>query len=162
MKAPGYKSCPHRQDGVAAVELALILLFFMGLLPVVLLFGRALLAYTAMQKSAHDAARYMATSPLPLMTNATAAEQGAAFARQMVLDAMLETWPDMSSGKVNVDCIYNDDFYSCGNYPTAPLQVRIKMSVEMPLGILPDLLSKWLPPMTSIPLRANATLRYGN
>ena len=152
----------RRQDGVAAIELALILLFFMGLLPFVLLFGRALLVYTALQKSVHDAARYMATIPLPHMARGDTANQGAVFARQMVRQAMLESWPSMSSGKVNVDCIYNDDFYSCGNYPTAPLQVRIKMSVEMPLGILPDLLSKWLPPMTSIPLRANATLRYEN
>ncbi len=58
---------PRRQGGVAAIELALILLFFMGLLPFVLLFGRALLVYTALQKSAHDAARYMATMPLPQM-----------------------------------------------------------------------------------------------
>ncbi|KKO66088.1 TadE-like protein [Janthinobacterium sp. KBS0711] len=153
---------PRRQQGVAAIELALIMLFFMGLLPFVLLFGRALLAYTALQKSAHDAARYLATMPLPQMANADAAEQGAVFARQMVRQAMLESWPSMSSGKVNVDCIYNDDFYSCGNYPTAPLQVRIKVSVDMPVDILPELTRKWLPQLAPIPLRANATLRYVN
>ena len=152
----------RRQGGVAAIELALIMLFFMGLLPFVLLFGRALLAYTALQKSAHDAARYLATMPLPQMANADAAEQGAVFARQMVRQAMLESWPSMSSGKVNVDCIYNDDFYSCGNYPTAPLQVRIKVSVDMPVDILPELTRKWLPQLAPIPLRANATLRYVN
>src|SRR5450830_1075662 len=103
MKAPGCKSGPRREGGVAAIELALILLFFMGLLPVVLLFGRALLAYTAMQKSAHDAARYMATLPLPLMTNTASAAQGTVFARQMVLDAMAETWPDMDAAKVHVN-----------------------------------------------------------
>jgi Flp pilus assembly protein TadG len=153
---------PRRQQGVAAIELALIMLFFMGLLPFVLLFGRALLAYTALQKSAHDAARYLATMPLPQMANADAAEQGAVFARQMVRQAMLESWPSMSSGKVNVDCIYNDDFYSCGNYPTAPLQVRIKVAVDMPVDILPELTRKWLPQLAPIPLRANATLRYVN
>lgn len=100
--------------------------------------------------------------PLPQMANADAAEQGAVFARQMVRQAMLESWPSMSSGKVNVDCIYNDDFYSCGNYPTAPLQVRIKVSVDMPVDILPELTRKWLPQLAPIPLRANATLRYVN
>ncbi len=164
MKAPCRKPCrkPRRQDGVAAIELALILLFFMGLLPVVLLFGRALLAYTAMQKSAHDAARYMATLPLPQMTNTASAVQGAAFARQMVLDAMLETWPDMDVAKVNLECIYNDDAYACGNFPSKPLQVRLKVGVDMPIGILPDLTLGWLPQMAPIPLRANATLRYEN
>ncbi|WP_426055055.1 TadE/TadG family type IV pilus assembly protein [Janthinobacterium sp. PSPC2-1] len=162
MKAPCRKSCPRRQDGVAAIELALILLFFMGLLPVVLLFGRALLAYTAMQKGAHDAARYIATLPLPQMANATAAEQGAAFARQMVVDSLLETWPDLEPVKVHVECVYSDDAYLCGTFSSKPLQVRVKFGADMPLGMLPDLLSKWLPPMASIPLRANATLRYEN
>lgn len=156
------RRAPRRQDGVAAIELALILLFFMALLPFVLLFGRALLVYTALQKSTHDAARYLATMPLPQMANADAAEQGAAFARQMVLQAMLESWPGMSSGKVNVDCIYIDDFYSCGNYPTAPLQVRIKVSVDMPVDILPELTRAWVPQLAPIPLRAHATLRYVN
>jgi len=164
MKAPCRKPCrkPRRQDGVAAIELALILLFFMGLLPVVLLFGRALLAYTAMQKSAHDAARYMATLPLPQMTNTASAVQGTAFARQMVLDAMAETWPGLEPVQVNLECVYSDDAYSCGSFASKPLQVRVKFGAEMPIGILPDLILGWLPQMTSIPLRANATLRYEN
>ena len=162
MKAPGRKSCPRRQDGVAAIELALILLFFMGLLPVVLLFGRALLAYTAMQKGAHDAARYMATLPLPQMSYIGTANQGVAFSRQMVLDAMVETWPQMETSRITVDCVYSDDSYACGSFASKPLQVRVKFATDMPIDFLPDLLSKWLPPMTSIPLRANATLRYGN
>ncbi|SIP97761.1 TadE-like protein [Janthinobacterium sp. TND4EL3] len=152
----------RRQGGVAAIELALILLFFMGLLPFVLLFGRALLVYTALQKSAHDAARYMATMPLPQMANADAAEQGAVFARQMVRQAMLESWPGMSSSKVVVECVYADDAYGCGNYATAPLQVRIKVGVDMPTIFLPELTRKWLPLLAPIPLRANATLRYVN
>ena len=151
---------PRRQEGVAAIELALIMLFFMGLLPFVLLFGRALLAYTALQKSAHDAARYLATMPLPQMANADAAEQGAVFARQMVRQAMLESWPGMSSSKVVVECVYADDAYNCGKSATAPLQVRIKLSVEMPVDILPELTRKWLPQLAPIPLRANSTLRY--
>ena len=153
---------PRRQGGVAAIELALILLFFMALLPFVLLFGRALLVYTALQKSAHDAARYMATLPLPQMTNTASAVQGATFARQMVLDAMAETWPQLEPVQVNLECVYSDDAYSCGSFASKPLQVRVKFGAEMPIGILPDLILGWLPQMTSIPLRANATLRYEN
>ena len=89
----------RRQGGVAAIELALILLFFMGLLPFVLLFGRALLVYTALQKSVHDAARYMATMPLPQMGSIGTATQGVAFSRQMVVDAMAESWPHMEAAR---------------------------------------------------------------
>ena len=153
---------PRRQGGVAAIELALILLFFMGLLPFVLLFGRALLAYTALQKSAHDAARYLATMPLPQMARSDTANQGAVFARQMVVEAMAESWPDMQPYRVSVECVYADDSYTCGTYATAPLQVRIKLSVDMPVDILPELTRKWLPQLAPIPLRANATLRYVN
>jgi len=152
----------RRQGGVAAIELALILLFFMGLLPFVLLFGRALLVYTALQKSAHDAARYMATMPLPQMAKFDTASQGAALARQMVAEAMAESWPQMETSRVIVECVYADDSYGCGSYATAPQQVRIKVTVDMPTIFLPELTRKWLPLLGPIPLRANATLRYVN
>ncbi|MDN2698554.1 pilus assembly protein [Janthinobacterium sp. SUN073] len=148
------------QGGVAAIELALIMLFFMALLPFVLLFGRALLVYTALQKSVHDAARYMATMPLLQMASGDAANQGAVFARQMVVDAMAESWPGMQPYRVSVDCIYPTDSYSCGSYTTAPQQVRIKVTVDMPVTFLPEMTRKWLPQLAPIPLSANATLRY--
>ena len=151
-----------RQQGVATIELALILLFFMGLLPVVLLGGRAMLLYTAMQKGAHDAARYMATLPLQQMTNESSANDAALFAAQMVRDALEQTGPVLSRNLIRVDCIYTDGDYPCGTFASKPLQVRVKFATDMPIDFLPDLLSKWLPPMTSIPLRANATLRYEN
>lgn len=152
----------RRQQGVAAIELALIMLFFMGLLPLVLLFGSALQAYTALQKSTHDAARYMATLPLVQMTSMSAAAQSSLFARQMVLDAMAETWPAMDVSQVILECVYNEDTYACGNYAYKPQTVRIKVGVEMPVTFLPNLVRKWLPQATSIPLRANASLRYDN
>ena len=158
MKPPCCAARP--QGGVAAIELALIMLFFMALLPFVLLFGRALLVYTALQKSVHDAARYMATMPLPQMANGDTANQGAVFARQMVVDAMVESWPGMQPYRVSVDCIYPPDSYNCGSYTTAPLQVRIKVTVDMPVTFLPEMTRKWLPQLAPIPLSANATLRY--
>ncbi|MEF2268886.1 TadE/TadG family type IV pilus assembly protein [Janthinobacterium sp. LS2A] len=153
---------PRRQHGVAAIELALIMLFFMGLLPFVLLFGRALLVYTALQKSTHDAARYLATMPLSQMASIGTATQGVAFSRQMVVEAMAESWPTMESVRVSVDCTYADDSYNCGNYGTPPQQVHIKVSVDMPIVFLPDLTRAWLPQLAPIPLRSNATLRYVN
>jgi hypothetical protein len=75
---------------------------------------------------------------------------------------MAESWPTMEAVRVSVDCVYADDSYSCGTYATPPLQVRIKLSVDMPVDILPELTRKWLPQLAPIPLRANATLRYVN
>ena len=112
-----------RQKGVAAIELALIMLFFMGLLPVVLLFGRALFMYTMVQKSAQDAARYMATLPLQQMTNDVPATQAAAFATQLVQQALAETGPVLNASRIRIECVYIDGGYPCGSYPTRPLQV---------------------------------------
>jgi len=152
----------RRQRGVAAIELALIMLFFTGLLPIVLLCGRALYAYTALQKSAHDAARYLATLPVAQMTHAASVTPAVAFARQMVVESMADTWPGLEAVKIGVECIYADDAYPCGSYASKPLQVRVKMTLDMPIRFLPALLDKWLPQLTSIALRANATLRYDN
>ena len=46
-------------------------------------FGRALLAYTAMQKGAHDAARYIATLPLPARTLSNMPGSGSVAGRRM-------------------------------------------------------------------------------
>jgi hypothetical protein len=151
-----------RQQGVATIELALILLFFMGLLPVVLLGGRAMLLYTAMQKGAHDAARYMATLPLQQMTNESSANDAALFAAQMVRDALEQTGPVLSRNLIRVDCIYTDGDYPCGTFASKPLQVRVKFATDLTVTFLPGLTSKWLPELVSVPLRANANLRYAN
>jgi len=152
----------RRQAGVAAIELALIMLFFMGLLPVVLLFGRALFLYTVVQKSAQDAARYMATLPLQQMTNDDTANQAAAFATQLVRQALAETGPVLNANRIRVDCLYASGDYPCGSYVTRPLQVRVKFVAELPIAFLPDLTLRWLPQMAPISLNANAVLRYAN
>lgn len=151
-----------RQHGMAAIELALIMLFFMGLLPVVLLFGRALLMYTAMQKSAHDAARYMATLPLQHITNESSANQAASFATHMIQDALEQTGPVLSTNLIRVECVYVDGDYPCGAFASKPLQVRVKFTADLPVTFLPGLTSTWLPELVSVPLRANANLRYAN
>ena len=66
----------------------------------------------------------------------------------------------MVAARVSVDCIYPTDYYSCGSYTTAPLQVRIKVTVDMPITFLSEMTRKWLPQLAPIPLSADATLRY--
>ena len=43
-----------------------------------------------------------------------------------------------------------------------PLQVRVKFATDLTVTFLPGLTSKWLPELVSVPLRANANLRYAN
>ena len=162
MRRPCYRHATTDQQGVAAIELALIMLFFMGLLPVVLLFGRALFMYTVVQKSAQDAARYMATLPLQQMTNDDTANQAATFAVQLVRQALAETGPVLNANRISVQCIYSDGDYPCGSYPTRPLQVRVKFVAQLPIDFLPRLTLHWLPQLAPISLNANAVLRYAN
>ena len=162
MRRACHRHASARQQGVAAIELALIMLFFMGLLPVVLLCGRALFMYTVVQKSAQDAARYMATLPLQQMTNDDTANQAAAFATQLVKQALAETGPVLNANRIRVDCMYAGGDYPCGSYVTRPLQVRVKFVAELPIDFLPDLATRWLPQLAPISLNANAVLRYAN
>jgi len=152
----------RRQEGVASIELALILLFFMGLLPVVLLFGRALFMYTAVQKSAQDAARYMATLPLQQMTSEDTANQAAVFVTQLVQQALAETGPVLKANLIRVECIYAEGDYPCGTFDTRPLQVRVKFAAKLPIDFLPGLTLRWLPRLKPITLQANTVQRYAN
>ncbi|MGK5024809.1 TadE/TadG family type IV pilus assembly protein [Janthinobacterium sp. RB2R34] len=162
MRRACHRRAEARQQGVAAIELALIMLFFMGLLPIVLLFGRALFIYTVVQKSAQDAARYMATLPLQQMTNDDTANQAAAFARQLVQQALAETGPVLNANRIRIECVYASGEYPCGSYVTRPLQVSVKFVAELPIAFLPDLTMRWLPELAPISLNANAVLRYAN
>ena len=162
MRRACHRRARARQQGVAAIELALIMLFFMGLLPIVLLFGRALFMYTVVQKSAQDAARYMATLPLQQITTSALANQATVFATQMLQDALAETGPVLTTNLIRVDCMYASGDYPCGSYATRPLQVRVKFVAELPIDFLPDLATRWLPQLAPISLNANAVLRYAN
>ena len=162
MRRHGLRRATARQDGVAAIELALIMLFFMALLPVVLLFGRAMFLYTAVQKSAHGAARYMATLPLQQMTNNVLANQATVFATRMLQDALAETGPVLAANLIRVDCIYASGDFPCGSYATRPLQVRVRFVADLPIDFLPGLTMRWLPQLAPISLHANAVLRYAN
>ena len=162
MRRHGLRRATARQDGVAAIELALILVFFMALLPVVLLFGRAMFLYTAVQKSAHGAARYMATLPLQQMTNYAAAAQASTFAVRMAQDTLAETGPVLPSNIIRVECLYTSGDFPCGSYATRPLQVRVRFVADLPIDFLPGLTMRWLPQLAPITLTANAVLSYAN
>ena len=83
---------PHlnkkRQRGIAAVELALILLFTSFILPVVFLFARVFYHYNVIKQATQDAANAMASTPR--MELITSSGMAAAKARSVmiVMDAL--------------------------------------------------------------------------
>lgn len=53
----------RKQDGIAALELALLVPLFLFMMALPLFWGRVLWHYSALQKATHDAARYLASVP---------------------------------------------------------------------------------------------------
>lgn len=79
---------PTSQRGVAGIEMALILVYFIFLIPVVLLFGRVLWTYYVLKQSTAAAARlYSLASPAMIADTATRTALNLG-ARQMVVDAL--------------------------------------------------------------------------
>lgn len=77
-----------RQRGVAAVELALIMLFTFFVLPVVFLFGRVFYHYNVLKQATEDAATYMASVPRLELRTSQGMANAKARAVQMVVDAV--------------------------------------------------------------------------
>lgn len=78
-----------RQQGAAAVELALILVFSSFLLPVVFLFSRVFYHYTVIKQGSQDAADYMAALPR-METNASSSLLLAQARAKAIVDNAIE------------------------------------------------------------------------
>jgi hypothetical protein len=85
---------PKAQQGIAAVEMAVLLpLVLVVLLTVPLYFGRCFYHYTAMQKAAHDAARYLSTVSIADMRNPSRGDDAAAVASFIAHQETLDLSP---------------------------------------------------------------------
>lgn len=78
----------ERQRGVAAVELALILLFSSFLLPVVFLFARVFYHYNVIKQATQDAANAMASTPRIELVTFAGMAAAKARSEQMVMNAI--------------------------------------------------------------------------
>lgn len=78
----------ERQGGVAAVELALLLLFSSFLLPVVFLFARVFYHYNVIKQATQDAANAMAMTPRIELVTFPGMAAAKARSSQMVLSAI--------------------------------------------------------------------------
>lgn len=118
-----------RQGGAAAVEMALLLPFFVLLMSLALFLGRYFWHYTAAQKAAQDASRYLSTIPEAEMRDLVLAPAAAAVARdiaEMELDGL-------NTGRVapRVDVVCGGE--NCLGVTGAALPATVAVIVRMDL-----------------------------
>lgn len=122
MKSPCHYD---RQRGVAAVELAFVLIFLLLLVAGIIEFGRAFWYYDALTKATRDGARLLSMAERDAFTGTidTARNRVVAAANTANLQ------PALDSGNVVVTCL-NKDFISiaCDSGANAPDNIRVAIS----------------------------------
>jgi Flp pilus assembly protein TadG len=115
--------------GVAAVEFAILLPLLVILLSMPLYLGRVMWHYTAAQKSAHDAAQYLASIPDADMRSPILAPPAAAVARDLISAELADLNYGDYPPLVTILC----DGTVCGGY-TVPtmVSVNVQMRVQDP------------------------------
>lgn len=142
------------QQGVAAVELALVLPVLIVFISFPLFFGRVFWHYTVAERAAHDAARYLATVPRQEMGNRQRGMDAAAIANFIAMEETAELNPGGEFG-VSVDVLCDIGSCNLGVPPTVTVIVRMKM--------FDPLFSAFTWPVVGddgLLLRAAVTMRY--
>ena len=123
------------QQGVAAVEMAIIAPLLLMLLTIPLFFGRCYWHYTAIQKAAHHAALYLSTVPRAEIQNQARAAQAVGVANFIARQEIQDLFPggDYAPG-VTVVCRPA----SCGQGAVpASVQVTVDVSMFDPFFLIP-------------------------
>ena len=124
--SPPVRGFARRQRGIAAVELAFILPVFLLLLAFPLYFGRVFWHYTAAQKAAQDAARYLASVPAAELKDPARASSVVAVVKDIVEAETAELNPGPYRPAVTVLC----DGLTCAGF-SAPSTVTVGVQVYM-------------------------------
>ncbi|HJU99748.1 MAG TPA: TadE/TadG family type IV pilus assembly protein [Burkholderiaceae bacterium] len=144
----------RRQRGIAAVEFALILPVFLVLLVLPLFMGRVLWHYTAAQKAAHDAVRYLASASAQDMKDAARASYVVDMAHSIAAAETAELNPGPGSIVITPMC----DGTACDGLAlpaTVTVTVRIRVDDIFFPNATMDMLGS-----SSMLLTANATYPY--
>lgn len=117
-----------RQRGAAAVEAAIVLPIFLTLMTFPFFYARCFWHYTAAQKAAYDAARYLSTVPAREMRSKKLAKAAAAIALEIAQREIAELSPGT---EIDPPQIYCDDAL-CGTFPgTVPSTVHVLLNFGM-------------------------------
>ncbi|WP_020653024.1 TadE/TadG family type IV pilus assembly protein [Massilia niastensis] len=125
-----------RERGAAAIELALLLPILVTFLGFSLFWGRYFWHYTAAQKAAHDAARYLSTVSEQEMREPTLTPAAAALARGIALAEIEDLNPGRIAPAVIVLCGGETCVGAQGMALPATVSVTIRMGVHDIAGLV--------------------------
>lgn len=164
MKLRTCRTPAGRQRGVAAIELALVMINALLLVPVLLSLGSVFWYYNALQKGLHDANRYLATVPAA-EASAPAYQSLAVHAAQtMVVDAAAAAGLDAAvlplPSYVSFLC---DGFTICGSAAAVPGTIRSAALVQVSsAGVYEGLVVDMLGQQVDVTLTPDSVQRYGD
>lgn len=130
---------PATQQGVAAVEFAIVVFILLLIAAGMVEFGRVFWYYDALAKGTRDAARYLSTVPTASMTATGACGisgmSGVACAKDVVVRAASAARvPGFAAGNVSVVCTPTD--CDAATKPSDVTRVTVSASFVMTLGAL--------------------------
>lgn len=151
---------PSGEEGVAAVEFAIVVIVLLLIVAGIVEFGRAFWYYDALTKATRDGARYMSSANV-----ATIASTSSTTAKALVVSTAnaARISPALASGNVDVTCL--DSSYgvvTCQNN-TAPANVRVAIvNYSTTIGSLLPLAYEAGQASFTAMLTPGTTMRYMN
>lgn len=145
----------QRQRGIAAVEFAIFLPIMLIMLALPLYFGRILWHYTAIQKSAYDAARYFSSIPRSEMKDPSKVSAARDFALSIIAAETAELNPGPYPASKLVLC----DGGQCSGW-TIPTTVTVEVQIYVTDIFLPGITSGLAGLDSNHPLIASVTFAY--
>lgn len=117
----------NRQRGVAAVELAFVIVFLLLLLAGIVEFGRAFWYYDALTKATRDGARILSIADRATFSTGTFIDDAKTRVVQAVNTANLK--PPLATSHVAVICLDgNFNPIGCGSAAAAPANVQVAIT----------------------------------
>lgn len=142
-----------RQRGAAAVELAILVSVFAGIFAYVFFLGCYFWYYTAAQKAAHDAARYLSTVSEQEMRDRALAPEVGRVAKEIARLGTAEIDPEGPRPTILVYC----GTYDCVGVRDTPLPQTVKVVITMDIYAHAF---KLMLPRYGIPIHVEAELPY--
>lgn len=156
MKTPIRKSIRYsreRQRGSAAIEVAVLLPIMLVFLMFPFFYARCFWHYTAAQKAAQSAARYLAAVPAAEMRSRVLARAAAAVAVEIAQRELAELSPGTAFDPPQAIC----DGANCGSLPgTVPTRVRVLIN----FGMVDNIFGVVDTGRYGLQITADVTLRY--
>jgi Flp pilus assembly protein TadG len=154
LKPTAYGRARGKQKGVAAIELVALLPILLAFLLLPYFYARYMWHYTAAQKAAQDATRYLSSISVTEMRTAALARAASAIASQIATTEMQELSPAPTSADVAVFC----GSVPCVGVGSRPLPETVRVWIA--LNMSDDLFGAVDTGQYGMPLTVDVTVRY--